>query len=162
MRYGSEKISCFLKAIFQQYTRLERSILPYLCKIDGDSETGFIEKNNEIFAKVIYSGQIDMLEIPLSQVIEKNFFELFSPEDKKKLFSKYDFQKEKSNYKISFSFDRVKNVSLVSFENHGDDVQITKTASEIINNKSMRDKLNKDDIKTIAWFSAKDFFNSSK
>jgi len=87
--YRNQKIGvfCFFKWLSEQYIQLERKTLPYSLKLGYFPDSrNFVLKNGKIFMKVEFSGQKDAIEIELSEIIEQNLFEYFSPADKKKDF----------------------------------------------------------------------------
>lgn len=86
-------IFSFVKWLSTKYIELEKKTIPNPFKLSG-----VIEKNNRKYIKVEFSGQAHAIEIEPEVVVEKNIFEYFSAEDKKRIFS---LVYNKENFKLS-------------------------------------------------------------
>ncbi len=84
MKMTNEPYS-FLKIFrwfIEKYLQLEKSVLPFPCKLVNISGT-YPKK----LAQVQFTGHTHVIEIEVKQIINENLFEYFSAEDKKKLFA---------------------------------------------------------------------------
>lgn len=81
LKKQTASIFSFVKWLTSKYVELERDTLPYPCKL-----LGIITKDGTQVASIQFSGQSHTIEVPVSTIVDKNFFEFFSPHHKKQLF----------------------------------------------------------------------------
>ena len=156
---SKEHLLNFFKNIFQSYNRLEQQALPNLCKIDGEDHSCFLKRNGEIFVKIIYSGNLNKIDASLDEILSGDFFEYFSSDDKKRLFSFYNNQ-ESIQLKSSF-YDYINGETKIFLEDIISGEKTEKTASEVMKDEKIQGQMSKKDIKKITWIFANDLFRKT-
>ena len=147
----------FLKWIAGYYLQLEKKTIPYPCKLGRFENNSFLcIKQNKLIVRVEFSGQINILDLQLNELMEAELFEYFSPQDKKKLFKEYLNQER---YRLSNTyFCKDKQTDLIVLEDRYTGSKKTWEASEIQKDAGMLNNLSKKDISKITFLAASSYF----
>lgn len=141
----------FIKWLASSYTNLEKQAFPYTCKL-----VGFFEKKGKLYAQIELSGQLETYDTLLEKLISDNKFEYFSPNDKKRLFKAF-YQDERFVLSDQY-YCQEKQQEMVVLKDKTTGNQMQLPAQDVLSNSGLMNKLNKNDIKSISWASAADFY----
>ena len=154
-----QKVNLFqiFKWLSERYIQLEKQTLAYPCRLSYfDNNKLFISKKGKVFVKIEFSGQKEIVDAELSQIIEQNLFEYFSPTDKKKIFSSY-YNTEQFKLTDSYYCQEKKTEMAVLTEILTGHI-ITQPAYLISENEILLNQLSSKDIKKLSFLSASEHF----